>query len=496
MPAAASTSNRFPRRCDDAVRCGRRGTRPRVYAAALLALVCAGPSAGDESSIPPAIAEFFAADSPRKRAEIAQRIESTPGYDRAKVSGWLHAAGLFAARKHGRATIDVVLADGQTRAVALIVPRGYDASRAYPLIYALHGQGGDADSILRFLLDLLGERADEFLLAAPDRYAEAVLHHSHWPPLEEHAAALRAVRAAMHVDSDRVHVFGYSRGGHTTWSLALSQADEFASATPIAGTFLMEQIDLLWEDFLPTARHLPILAVWGRGDTMDDAGNASPQGGIAGLNRRLVEAARAAGVPVRGEELPDKGHADVVPGAAELWRQFEAEREPYPRAVEVTFRHLGAARAYWLEAEEWAGPQWTAQPPTARLLPGEDIADEQAVRAAGVRAIRGTLGKLRGEIRDQTVEVYRKNVRSLTVWFGDGMIDWSAPVAVTINGRKDFEGLLRPDLLVCLNEAARTRDLDRLRWAGLRVRTGRRSVVVDGDTPFRSRTFSGTESGE
>ncbi len=53
----------------------------------------------------------------------------------------------------------------------------------------------------------------------------------------------------------------------------------------------------------------------------------------------------------------------------------------------------------------------------------------------------------------------------MTVWIGDGMVDWRQPVTVKAGGRQVFAGTLTPDLLVCLSQAARTLDFDRLRWA-------------------------------
>ncbi len=73
----------------------------------------------------------------------------------------------------------------------------------------------------------------------------------------------------------------------------------------------------------------------------------------------------------------------------------------------------------------------------------------------------------------------------LTVWVGHGQLDWTRPVTIVRDGRTVFEGLLRPDLRVCLEEAARRHDLVRLRWAGLRVAADGMATRVTGDTRFR-----------
>jgi hypothetical protein len=41
---------------------------------------------------------------------------------------------------------------------------------------------------------------------------------------------------------------------------------------------------------------------------------------------------------------------------------------------------------------------------------------------------------------------------------------------------------LTPDLYVCLSQAARTWDFDRLRWAGVRLQHGEKPVVLSAQT--------------
>jgi hypothetical protein len=43
---------------------------------------------------------------------------------------------------------------------------------------------------------------------------------------------------------------------------------------------------------------------------------------------------------------------------------------------------------------------------------------------------------------------------------------------------------LKPDLLLCLTQAARTLDFDRLRWAGVRIGARLAAAPVTAATPF------------
>jgi hypothetical protein len=97
---------------------------------------------------------------------------------------------------------------------------------------------------------------------------------------------------------------------------------------------------------------------------------------------------------------------------------------------------------------------------------------------------RSHLGYLQGEVRGQEIRVKRKHVKELTVWIGDGMVAWNQPVVLNVSGRVVFKDRLTPDLDVCLTQAARTYDFDRLRWAGLRFRSHGKTRVVTAKTVF------------
>jgi hypothetical protein len=153
-------------------------------------------------------------------------------------------------------------------------------------------------------------------------------------------------------------------------------------------------------------------------------------------------------------------------------------RVGYPRSVDHTFRHVHQGSAYWIEAHTWAGDRWGEEMPAAAAGEGETDAT-----ALG-RTISARLGRVRGGIEGQGLLVERAHVGEMTVWIGDGMVDWERPIALEVDGRRVFEGVLARDLDLCLSEAARTRDFDRLRWAGVRVAADGAAALVTAATPF------------
>lgn len=463
-----------------------RRTWPAVVGAAVLTVLASagGVTRGDEAAIVAGIGAFFKTEDVHRREELARQIAADPAFDRAKLSHWLHAADLFAPLTPGRHELSVELADGTARTVVLRVPKGYDHRRPWPLIYALHGSGSGADAISGYVARVLGDAAEQHVIAAPQSYADLIIHQPEWPPTGEHPAALLKLRQMVHVDADRVFVAGYSLGGHTTWTLAALHADEFAGAMPLAGTFTLLLPDLMWETFTPNLAHLPILCVWGKGDVQYGGERISPEGGIAGVNRALRELLARHDLPARMIELPDADHYNVVPPADELRKLLARKRAHGPAKVEHTFRHIVQARAYWLEGHVWTGEQWTRNSLTIRMRAGENANDDAQFDAAVARTYRGLLGQLSGEIAGQEIRVARKRVKELTVWISDGMIDWERPIVLKVSGRTVFEGPVTPDVSVALAQAARTWDFDRLRWAGLRFRGGGRTEPVTLTTRF------------
>ncbi len=436
----------------------------------LLGLV-AGARA-DEAGIRDGLKAFFQAEAGPQRAAIVARIEGDPAYDRARVASWLAQLEVFEPLEAGMHTLTVPIDGGRAeRSVALRAPQGYDPRQLWPLIYAFHGTGGDGPSIIRYLEQVLGDEIEQFVVAAPSAYENDALQ-SPPPASTQHLDVLRAVKLRCRIDSGRVYLTGYSRGGHAAWTLGALHAEQFAGVMPLAGSLMLPEIDKLWPDLLPNLAATPVLAVWGRGDALADGAAFSPEGGIAGLNRRMCKLTESLRLPVTCVELEDAGHGDVVPPLPELRRMLRQRRSSAPGQVRHVFRHEYQASAYWLEGRDWTGPAWGGEQLTIELAAGDDPHEAMA------RALRNRLGRVEGERKGQVFLLKRKSVKEVVVWIEEGMVDWDKPVTVKMSNRVAFDGLLRPSLAICLSEAARTYDFDRLRWAGVRVRSGKGEAVA------------------
>ena len=137
--------------------------------------VALAPGRADEAAIIADIGEFIRTDDTARRTELVARIQADPAYDRARVSAWLHAADVFEPLHPGPLELVVPLPDGSTRTVVLRIPKGYDCRRPWPVIYALHGMNGHAAHGLGYFQQVLGADVEQYILAAPDGYADQVI---------------------------------------------------------------------------------------------------------------------------------------------------------------------------------------------------------------------------------------------------------------------------------------------------------------------------------
>jgi len=188
------------------------------------------------------------------------------------------------------------------------VPRGYAASKATPLVIALHGLGGNEDGFFDNYEQLPPKLSEQhgFLLASPlgfrrdgfygsnlmggDAAAKRRSEYSEKDVLE----VLRLMKAAYNVDESRIYLIGHSMGAIGTWALGAKYPQTWAALVSFAGTGSPALAEGM--------KGIPQFVVHG------DADNTVNVSG----SRNMVAALKKLNANVTYIEVPGGSHTDVV----------------------------------------------------------------------------------------------------------------------------------------------------------------------------------------
>ncbi|HEX6162275.1 MAG TPA: alpha/beta fold hydrolase [Vicinamibacterales bacterium] len=198
------------------------------------------------------------------------------------------------------------------------VPKNYSASKATPLVIALHGLGANEDSFFDSYSQLPPQLAEKhgFLMAAPLGFRRDGFYGSQMMSGGDAAArrrgeysekdvleVMRLMKAAYNVDESRIYLIGHSMGAIGTWSLAAKYPDTWAGLVAFAGTGSPNLADSM--------KAIPQFVVHG------DADNTVNVSG----SRNMVGALKKLDADVTYVEVAGGSHTDVV--VPNLPRAFE-----------------------------------------------------------------------------------------------------------------------------------------------------------------------------
>jgi pimeloyl-ACP methyl ester carboxylesterase len=292
----------------------------------------------------------------------------------------------------------------------LHVPEDYRGDEPYPLVVVLGGGPGRAMPAAQTARGSIAPRGE--LVAFPQA------NGMWWD--EDAGAALEELFAELlrelDVDTDRVAITGFSNGGTGSVLFASRRPDRFAAAASLMGGGLpfFEEGGAIDPDAIA---RLPFLFVHGTRDEV-----IPPW-----ASERSVKALRKANPAGIAELhlLPGRAH-DVVYGREEgLTLPFLARhvRDPFPRKVALRARASAPARAFWVEVLEGGG---------RAEVDGAAEGNEIALRTRHVR-------KLRLRLRPE-------------------LVDFGAPVTVTLDGKVAFDGRVEADPALFLRSWRETGD--------------------------------------
>ena len=408
----------------------------------------------DASELQSLVTRYFQAPFPEARDAIAAEIESLPGVTINEVAGAVRRVQLWDPQPSGLHKFVFDTRRGEPMDVHVHVPPNYDPRRAYPLLLAFHGAGGKGEEYIHLPLHLLGDRVSEFIVAAPTELEGAFISST---PLEAHDPAdlLRELKRRYHVDTDRVYVNGYSKGGHISFLMGLLHTDLLAAAVPLAATFATQAGYELMDVMLPNLRHLPVLIAYGELDREDRRGR-SDIAGISGANRYMAGRARHLDVPIHFVELAGVGHHGVRPPLDQFHEMLTRTRPHDIKHFEHWFRHLSQGRLSFVRQTAYQGQPWNGR--HLRATPGPDESFSEAM----LEKIRLKLAYIGGRIEGQTVHIDTRKCAEIELLLSDELIDLDSDLVVTLKGDEVYRGSARRSISTLLDVAHQDWDFQRL----------------------------------
>uniref|UniRef100_Q029Y4 Putative esterase n=1 Tax=Solibacter usitatus (strain Ellin6076) TaxID=234267 RepID=Q029Y4_SOLUE len=200
--------------------------------------------------------------------------------------------------------------DNTLQPYRLFIPETYDGSKPTPLVVALHGMGGDENSMFDSYANGLLKREAErlgFMVVCPKGRDSASMYRG--SAEQDVLDVLAEVRRNYRVDAARIYLMGHSMGAYGTWSTAMDHPDIFAALGPISGGGSAAGMVKI--------RHIPQYVVHG-----DDDRTVSVT-----QSRTMVEAGKKAGAEIVYVEVPGGSHVGVAAPAFPGMLDFFAKQK-------------------------------------------------------------------------------------------------------------------------------------------------------------------------
>ncbi|MFA5909087.1 MAG: PHB depolymerase family esterase [Vicinamibacterales bacterium] len=212
------------------------------------------------------------------------------------------------------------------------VPKSYSATTGTPLVIALHGLGGNEDSMFDQYSKLPPQLAEKhgFLLAAPNGFRVDGFYGSTMMGAGDAASrrrveysekdvleVLRLMKANYKVDESRIYLLGHSMGAIGTWALGAKYPDTWAALVPFSGMGAATMAERM--------KGIPQFVVHGDNDATVNVNGS----------RSMVAALKQAGATVTYLEIPGGSHTDVVvPNLPKAFEFLAAQKKASPVATQ------------------------------------------------------------------------------------------------------------------------------------------------------------------
>jgi pimeloyl-ACP methyl ester carboxylesterase len=184
--------------------------------------------------------------------------------------------------------------DNTLQPYRILIPASYDGSKPLPLLVALHGMGGDENSMFDGYHEALKREAERvgFIVACPKGRDTASMYRG--SAEQDVVDVIALMERDYRIDSKRVYLMGHSMGGYGTWSVAMDHPDLFAALGPISGGGDTNG--------LVRIKTVPEYVVHGDNDKTVNVSQS----------RRMVEAGKKLDMNITYVEVPGGSHVSVA----------------------------------------------------------------------------------------------------------------------------------------------------------------------------------------
>ncbi len=374
-----------------------------------------------------AMTTYVYSDDEAARGEAAQAIRRfrRAGFPLMELAA-SRVGGLAEAAPAGEQQLTVQVGRDVEGEYYLALPRGYDASKTYPLIVTFHGMGGDGTYYRHWNAGDARAR-QTCILVSPTSTAAG---RRTWWEDESGALILEAIRATMRdysVDPWRVYAEGFSMGGIASTFWSQTWPDRFGAIGAQATCYWRRRRDVAGS--VENMRLVPAFLAVGEND---NPANVRAFKRLAGELGRLK-------TPHVFKLLEDTGH------------EFGGQEEAL-LAFLLKYRRTLTPRAIAYNYYEWIAG--TLRPEWVYWLRIHDASDKARIEA---------------QVRANTITIKTERVRRFDVFLDDRLVDLDRPVSVLVNGKTVHMGPVERDVFLMLEVIRETGDRARLFAAKVEV---------------------------
>ena len=432
----------------------------KIVALAVMSVLLSPAWAAAPDELGKLVEAYFRAKKASVRLGIAGKISPLAGDKLQDLEASLRKMVLAEKLAPGEDEIYIFTPAGIKIRILTRIGAGYDPAKPQPLILTFADRAEPAEEAIHYWAKVLGNGADDFLIACPSGFAP-ITFHSPRAQADVLPHVLTACMKRYRVNPSAVFLAGRGRGAAQAMLTATFGGSRIAGVIAQDGALDVPFRVFSYPIFLENLSRVPMLLHWSAPSPA-----ASQPAGLEGSwtvlsNRYLVELADKKGLPITGLELPGTEQIDVRFPFEALGKLLQGRREAYPKQVDHWFRYPEQGEAAWLRQIEFEGTVWVGD----QL----DIVVPELDGAASYvrRTIESKLAYVGGQIDGQTISITTRQTKKVGLLLHDRLVDLDKPVRVLLNGREYFNEKLRRSPFVMLEEAYRTRDVDRLFSTGL-----------------------------